>query len=196
MNPMTFKILSCHNAPVQDGWEDHLVGLLGSKPRRLSRWCELGLWGALSCLRKSTNSHFSSLVAIRVSSENGTIHATQKALVQMNEHLPMPVTFMQTLPGQLFNAIGAAVGWHGDGCTVAGASRQQADIAMLQNIQQAALLAWVDDVPEAVSRWIFLKRVAVSAITPDWDCVTSVFKTSDKMRWLQLSADGQLFQAR
>lgn len=196
MSPMTFKILSCHNDPVREGWEGHLVGLLGSKPRRLSRWCELGLWGALSCLRKSNASHFSSLIAIRVFSEHGTIHATQKALVQMNEHLPMPVTFMQTLPGQLFNAIGAAVGWHGDGCTVAGASRQQADIAMLQNIQQAALLAWVDDEPEAVSRWIFLERVTVSAIKSDWDRVASVFATSDQMRWLQLNADGQLFQAR
>jgi hypothetical protein len=195
MSPMTFKILSCHNDPVQAGWEERMVALLGSKPRRLSRWCELGLWGALSCLRKSPNGHFSSLIAIRVYSESGTIHATRKALAQLDEHLPMPVTFMQTLPGQLFNAIGAAVGWHGDGCTVAGVNRREAEITMLQNIQQAALLAWVDEVPEAVSRWIFLERVKFVTAS-DWGNVTSIFETSNAMGWLQLSADGKLFQAR
>ncbi len=193
---MFFKILSCHNSPVQEGWQAHLVGLMGSKPRRLSRWCELGLWGALSCLRKSADGQFSSQVPIRVYSESGTIQATRKALAQLDEHLPMPVTFMQTLPGQLFNAIGAAVGWHGDGYTVAGLSRQQAEISILQNIQQSTLLAWVDEVPEAVSHWIFLQRVTEPDVRSGWDSVTSVFETSEAMQWLQLGTDGRLLQAR
>jgi hypothetical protein len=196
MDPMIYKILSCHSDPVQEGWERRLVDLLSSKPRRLSRWCELGLWGALSCVRKVSDGDLSSTVSIRVYSENGTIHATRKALAQTDEHLPMPVTFMQTLPGQLFNAIGAAVEWHGDGCTVAAATRQQAEIAMLQNVRQMALLAWVDEVPEAVSRWILLERVVAPALTSSWEPVAGLFEISDEMIWLQLGADGKLFQAR
>jgi hypothetical protein len=196
MDPMIYKILSCHSDSVQEGWERRLVDLLGSKPRRLSRWCELGLWGALSCVRKVSDDDLSSTVSIRVYSENGTIHATRKALAQTDEHLPMPVTFMQTLPGQLFNAIGAAVEWHGDGCTVAAATRQQAEVTMLQNVQKMALLAWVDEVPTAISRWILIERVAAPALTSSWESVASLFEISDEMIWLQLGADGKLFQAR
>ena len=84
MCPMAFKIVSCQNNPVQDDWAADLTALLGAKPRRLSRWSELGLWGALCCLRKLPNPDLSAPISIRVYSENGTINATRQALVQID----------------------------------------------------------------------------------------------------------------
>lgn len=195
MCPLVFKIVSCQSNPVQDGWAADLTALLGAKPRRLSRWSELGLWGALHCLRKLPNPDLSATISIRVYSRNGTINATRQALAQIDEHLPMPVTFMQTLPGQLFNAIGTALDWHGDGFTIAGVNRVQAEASMLRNIRQAALLAWVDELPQQVSRWCLLERVAEPDVKSDWESVSSIFETADDVQWLQLSADGKLQQA-
>ena len=193
--PMVFRIIAGHNLSVPEDWQEQLVDLLGSKPRRQSRWCELGLWGALRCLHNTNNNPLSGHVSIRVYSENGTIEATRKALEQAGEHLPLPVTFMQTLPGQLFNALGSALGWHGDGCSIAGANRQQTEIEMLRNIRQTSLLAWVDEVPEMVSLWVLLERTTAPDIPLVWTAVTSIFEISEATQWVQLDAAGKLFQA-
>jgi hypothetical protein len=194
MKTRIFAIKACSNAPIENDWGTQLVALLGSKPRRLSRWCELGLYGALSCIRQSEQTGLSSDVAIRVYSEYATINATRMAMEQATEHLPMPFTFMQTQPCQIFNALGAAVGWHGDGYVTSSINRKQSGLALLQGIKQSALLAWVDEVPEPISRWIWLEEAQPSDDL-NWQITDSFFQTSEKARWLKIKSGNVLFQA-
>ena len=133
-------------------------------------------------------------VAIRVYTEYGTINPTLMAIAQTRDDLIMPYTFMQTQPGQLFNAIGTALNWHGDGYTTSSEQRQQTELTLLQGIKQSALLAWVDEVPELISRWIWLEKTDVGT-ERDWQPVDSIFQTSDHARWLKIDADESIFQA-
>lgn len=194
MKTRIFKIKAYVNAPIEKDWSAQLVKLLGSKPRRLSRWCELGLYGALSCIKQSGKTGLPSDVAIRVYSEYGTLNATRAAIEQADEHLPMPFTFMQTQPCQIFNALGTALGWHGDGCAVSSVTRLQSEIALLQSIKQSALLAWVDDVPKPISRWIWLEEAQPSDEL-NWEVADSVFQASAKTRWLKIGHDNVISQA-
>lgn len=194
-----FKIIACSNMPIQNDWPVQLATLLGSKPRRLSRWCELGLYGALSCIKTGNaqqgSAQFSNEVVIRVYTENSTINASLQAIAQSLEHLPMPFTFMQTQPGQLFNAIGTAIDWHGDGSTVAGRCREETGIALLQTLKGRALIGWVDEVPVANSRWIWLET-AECAHPQDWQMLSDMFETSAGTQWICLRPDGELFQSQ
>jgi hypothetical protein len=194
MNTKIFNIIACSNNPIEENWSTQLVSLLGSKPRRLSRWCELGLFGGLSCISKTGQLHLPNDVPVRVYSEYATIHATHMALEQASEHLPMPFTFMQTQPSQLLNALGTALGWHGDGSTLAGIARQQTEIALLQSIRQSALLAWVDEEPELISRWIWLEEIE-SNIGQNWQVAESIFQTSSNARWVKIDSDNVIFEA-
>ncbi len=223
MQARVFHIKACHNLPPESNWREQLIGLLGSKPRRLSRWCELGMFGALSCLKKSgqfqlsgtqllgsqlSGSQLSSEVSLRVYSEYGTITATRSALEQACESLPMPFTFMQTQPGQLFNALGTAIGWHGDGYSTAYCDRQRGELALLYSFAQSALLAWVDEELELISRWIWLEDVTPNTNTNspnenspnknaiiEWRAIDSIFQTSAAARWLKVDAEHNIFEA-
>lgn len=192
-----FKIIGNSNTPIQSDWQTELVTLLGSKPRRLSRWCELGLFGALLCIKNSNQQsespHLSNEVDIRVYTESSTIIASQLAIEQSQEHLPMPFTFMQTQPGQLFNALGAAINWHGDGSTVSGRYLNETEIELLQTVKSSVLIGWVDEVPELISRWIWLEKVDY-AVIQKWKILSSIFQTPGNAKWIHLQANGQLFQ--
>jgi hypothetical protein len=194
MNAKIFKIIACSNNPIEENWSAQLIALLGSKPRRLSRWCELGLFGGLSCISKTGQLHLPNDVPIRVYSEYATIHTTHLAMKQASEHLPMPFTFMQTQPSQLFNALGTALGWQGDGCTMAGITRQQSETALLQSIRQSALLGWVDEEPELISRWIWLEENEGNA-GQNWQVVDSIFQPSSNARWLKIDSSNAIFEA-
>ncbi|MES2822109.1 MAG: hypothetical protein V4732_00810 [Pseudomonadota bacterium] len=227
MQTKIFHIKACHNLPPDPDWREQLIHLLGSKPRRLSSWCELGMYGALKCFKNlqqtpvtnidnplsptglsvtqvsATRMPFdrlSSDVALRVFSEYGTIAATRSALDQACEYLPMPFTFMQTQPGQLFNALGTTLGWHGDGYSTTYENRQQGEAALLNSFKQSALLAWVDEEQELISRWIWLEEATLSVNRSrfndlKWQVVESVFQTSGVARWLKIDATQDIFAA-
>ncbi|MES2673034.1 MAG: hypothetical protein V4660_02285 [Pseudomonadota bacterium] len=231
MQTKIFHIKACHNLPPDPNWREQLINLLGSKPRRLSSWCELGMYGALKCLNNSEQipasdislfattlphaaipattrlptpqipiNRLSSEVSLRVFSEYGTIAATRSALGQACEYLPMPFTFMQTQPGQLFNALGTTLGWHGDGYSTTYENRQQGEVALLNSFKQSALLAWVDEERELISRWIWLEEATLSPKANEfnelkWQVVESIFQTSGVARWLKVDATQHIFAA-
>ncbi len=225
MQTKIFHIKACHNLPPDDNWREQLINLLGSKPRRLSSWCELGMFGALTCLKKSeqirltnasqsdtelsnskssnamsSKTKLSSEVSLRVFTEYGTIAATRWALEQAREYLPMPFTFMQTQAGQLFNALGTALGWHGDGYCTTYENRECGEIALLHSFKQSALLAWVDEEQELISRWIWLECVILNQNNTafnelKWRAIDSIFQTSDVARWLKIDANKHIFEA-
>lgn len=194
MQATTFRIHASSHHPAGDDWHAQLVSLLGSKPRRLSRWCEAGLLGALSCVRQAGHASLSDQVAIRIYTEYGTASTTRTALMQAKEHMPMPFTFMQTQPGQLFNALGTALGWHGDGYTTSCNHRGHSETALVRGIRQSALLAWVDEEPALISHWIWLEKTAVETGL-QWQAIDSIFQVAASARWLKIAADNQIFQA-
>ncbi|TCS36336.1 hypothetical protein EDC30_107153 [Paucimonas lemoignei] len=194
MNAKFFKVIVSSSAPIEEDWSVQLVTLLGSRPRRLSRWCELGLFGGLSCISKTGQLHLPNDVPIRVYSEYATIHSTHKAIEQASQHLPMPFTFMQTQPSQLFNALGTALGWQGDGYTVAGITRKQSETALLRNLKRSALLGWVDEEPELISRWIWLEETDGN-VRENWRNADSIFQLQAHTRWLKIDSENTLFEA-
>lgn len=194
MNSLYFQIKACSNTPITENWRAELIAILGGKPRRLSTWCELGLLGALSCINTAQPSSLPSTVPIRVYTESGTISATRRALEQNKEHTPMPFTFMQTQPSQLFNALGGALAWNGDGATLSSQNLQQYETFALQGVQQSVLLAWVEEEPHPISSWIWLEKTALTS-GKVWEKIGSIFQTTPTARWLKMDVDGQIYQA-
>ena len=199
MQTKFFRVRASFTQPVPSDWRDQLVTLLGNRPRRLSTWCELGLFGALTCLQphflSTGKSALSSDIAIKLITQLGSIVASKKAIAQMRDGLPMPFTFMQTLTGQLFNALGAALGWHGDGVTTAPLNTSMGEVALLASLKCSSLFACVDDVPAPVSAWIWLEAVdALDAL--EWVAIDSLFAIKPSAQWIKLDQQQRLFQAQ
>ncbi len=106
----------------------------------------------------------------------------------------LPFTFMQTQPGQLFNALGTAFDWHGDGCNTSCSNRIDRDIALLRDIRESALIAWVDVQPTLVSRWLWLDKMPEPSERP-WQKVEDIFQINLLARWLKIDAENRIFQA-
>lgn len=193
MKSLYFQIKACSNVPITESWRAELITLLGDKPRRLSTWCELGLLGALSCVKTAQPSALPNDVPIRIYTESGTITATRRALEQNREHTPMPFTFMQTQPSQLFNALGGALAWNGDGATLSSQNLQQYETFALHEAQQSVLLAWVEEEPQPISSWIWLKKTTVDS-GKTWQKISSIFQTTAGTCLLKIDAEGQIYQ--
>lgn len=198
MSTNTFRVRACYNQAIPKDWREQLIVLLGNRPRRLSLWCELGLFGALSCLKQAGIEHpsisLSSHISITLVSHIATITSTQKALEQARDNLPMPFTFMQTQPGQLFNALGSALDWHGNGLTTSHTNIQAGEAALLHSIQQGALIAWVDELPQPISRWLWLERADINS-EQSWQQISSCFDITASTQWLCIDAEQQIHQA-
>jgi hypothetical protein len=194
MNTTLFVIKACFNQPINPEWRAELTQLLGVKPRRLSQWCELGLYGALSCIHQANQKGLPSDIPIRVYSEYGTIKASRVALEQVKDYLPMPFTFMQTQPGQLFNALGVALGWHGDGVTTSASHSLASQIALLHSVRESMLCAHVDDEPNLISRWLWLEKVHEKwPSSLSWCPVVSIFDLPVGASWLKVEANGGIY---
>ncbi|PRC92843.1 hypothetical protein [Solimicrobium silvestre] len=103
---------------------------------------------------------------------------------------------MQTQPGQLLNALGNTLNWHGDGYTVSGQARRPTELALLQGIRHSAMLAFVDEEPELISRWIWLERAQPQLNTDlEWRLLDSLFQIDPAAGLLRVGEDGQFFQA-
>ena len=194
MSTKIFRIKASFNFPIDLSWQEQLADLLGNKPRRLSLWSELGLFGALSCLKRVDQQQLSSSVTIRVFTILSTVVATNKAIEQENEVSLMPFTFLQTQPSQLFNAIGTALGWNGDGVVTSYDPPRFGEAGLLRSIEESAMLGWVDEQPELISRWILLEKVNFN-MESNWQEISSVFQTSADARWLKLDESQQILNA-
>jgi hypothetical protein len=179
----TFRIRARYWEPITLNWRDQLIQLMGVKPRRLSLWCELGLLGALSCI-KTANITLTSDHQIRVYSEQGTFTAIATALEQTKEDLPMPFTFMQTQPGQLFNALGTQLNWHGDGYVIFAEHIHTAEEMLLSDIADSGLIGWVDEEPELQSWWLWLEE-AIAPTAVKWQPIDSLFHLPSSADWLK-----------
>lgn len=147
----------CLAAPPPAGWREQLAQLLGSKPRRIGTWAELGLFGAMRCMEDAGEATLPPDAQIWLGSRRGTYAATAHVLEQIHDDLPMPLAFLQTQPSQMLAMLAAQTGWQGHACFMAGASPQA--LLRLAGAQAGAggvLLGWVDEQAGGESNWLRL----------------------------------------
>ena len=152
----------CIAAPPPADWPEQLVQLLGTKPRRIGTWAELGLYGALRCIADAGEKTLSPDAVLLLTSRRGTYAATGKALEQMQDDALMPLTFLQTQPSQLLAWLAAQMDWTGHACFLATAQPQ--DLLRLVTAQAGAggaLLGYVDETNGGTSNWLRLRRGAL-----------------------------------
>lgn len=151
----------CIAAPPPADWPEQLVQLLGTKPRRIGTWAELGLYGALRCMADAGEKTLPPDAVLLLTSRRGTYAATGKALEQMQADALMPLTFLQTQPSQLLALLAAQMDWTGHACFLAAAQPQ--DVLRLATAQAGAggaLLGYVDETGGGTSNWLRLRRDA------------------------------------
>lgn len=148
----------CIAAPPPADWREQLAQLLGAKPRRIGTWAELGLYGALRCMTDAGEKTLPSDAILLLTSRRGTYAATDSALAQMCDGLPMPLTFLQTQPSQLLALLAAQMDWTGHACFLAAALPQ--DLLRLASVQTGpggVLLGCVDETEGGSSNWLRLR---------------------------------------
>lgn len=147
----------CAAQPPAPEWRAQLAQMLGAKPRRMSLWAELALYGALRCLAEAGETSLPSDAQIWLGSHRGTYAATADTLAQSRDDLPMPLLFLQTQPSQLLALLGAHAGWIGQACFVAGGAPEQLlQLAVAQMGAGGLLLGWVDEMEGGTSNWVRL----------------------------------------
>lgn len=151
----------CIAAPPPADWREQLAQRLGAKPRRIGTWAELGLYGALCCMADAGETTLPQDALLLLTSRSGTYAATSIALAQMQDGLPMPLTFLQTQPSQLLAMVSAQMDWNGHACFLAGAQAQDLlRLAAAQAGDGGALLGWVDETSGGSTKWLRLRRGA------------------------------------
>lgn len=183
-----YRILCASCRPVTDNWRTQLVNRLGYKPRRLSQWCELGLWGALESLAQVDQALVNDTLTVRVYTRHSTLNASLQALEQLRSFPPMPFTFLQTQPGQLLGHLGKALNWRGDGVVLTVDSVDS--VVPLCSEGALQLIGWLDDVRQLTSQWLLLQRADVSEGVC-WKAIDGPFSVHVQDRWLKY-ADGWL----
>jgi hypothetical protein len=132
-------------------WPQDLVRRLGQRPRRLGRWAERALHGALCCLESAGERVLPADAALLVCSLDGAQPALRSALTAVAQgQLPLPYTFLQSQAAVMLSALAAHLGWSGDAQAVA----RRDPIALLHTSLLDAppgglLIGWVEDGPHA-----------------------------------------------
>lgn len=157
----------CIAAPPPADWREQLIARLGSRPRRLGAWCELGLFGALECLADAGETSLPAAAQLSVATRRGSDTALRDALRMAREDgLPLPLGFLQSQPGQLLAHFSAATAWQGDARMLACRDVLAAlRLACRTSASDELLLGWLDedsaDGP-AFSIWLRLRRTQLS----------------------------------
>lgn len=149
----------CLGFPPPANWREQLIQLMGSNPRRIGKWAELGLYGALRCMADAGEETLPSDALLLLTSRRGTYVAADAALEQMHDDSLMPLTFLQTQPSQLLASLSAQLNWTGNACFFAtSAPRNLLRIAAAQAGAGGALLGCVDETSGGVTSWLRLIR--------------------------------------
>lgn len=156
-----WQTLAHLDLPVPPDWHARLCERLKRRPRRIGGWAELALYGALGCLDLAEESTLPPGALLCVSSLRGPVSATQAAISQLADGMPMPFSFLQSQPSQMLAALCQHLHWRGDARFVL--SRDRA--ALLALAQREAgpaglLLGWVDEGASMRSEWVRMVPMA------------------------------------
>jgi len=153
----------CIAQPAVADWREQLASRLGGRPRRLGRWAELGLYGALECLAVGAENTLAEQAVLVLSSQHGPALAMRSAVAQVCEGLPLPLTFLQIQPSQLLASLAAQLRWCGDArffthpdplCVLTLA------LTVAESHADGVLLGWVNELEVESSVWLRLQPVA------------------------------------
>ena len=155
----TFAIQGrCLASPPPQDWREQLARMLGARPRRIGKWAELGLYGALSCLAEAGETSLPPDALLMLGSQRGTYVPTAHVLEQMHDDLPMPLMFLQTQPSQMLALLAAQIHWRGRAQFIAGGTPQALlQLASAQCGAAGVLLGWVDEMGSGSSLWLRLE---------------------------------------
>jgi hypothetical protein len=151
----------CTALPETD-WREQLTSRLGGRPRRMGRWAELGLHGALECLAKDGENTLAAHAALVVSSQNGPAGAMHDAWAQAREGLPQPLTFLQTQPSQLLAALSAQLRWRGDARFITHPDSLTVltlALTIADSHADGLLVGWVNELETESSVWLRMEPV-------------------------------------
>lgn len=152
----------CFIDPPPPDWQVRLTTRLGQRPRRLGRWVELALFGALHCMDDAGEAILPSDALLSVATLHGPDLALRAALAEARDTPPLPIAFLNSQPGQVLPALAQHLSWQGDGRCVA--SRDPIATLILACTSAGPgglLLGWVDEDGPGHSLW--LRLVADSA---------------------------------
>lgn len=147
----------CFIDPPPSDWQVRLATRLGQRPRRLGRWVELALLGALHCMDDAGEPTLPSRALLSVATLHGPDLALRAALVEARDGPPLPIAFLNSQPGQVLPALAQHLLWQGDGRCVA--SRDPVTTLILACTSTAPgglLLGWVDEDWPGRSLWLRL----------------------------------------
>lgn len=148
--------------PIDADWREQLANRLGNRPRRLGRWAELGLYGALMCMTSGAEVAQMEHAALVLSSQHGPALALRSALAQAREDLPLPVAFLQAQPSQLLAALSLHLGWCGDARFITNPDPFAVlalALAVADSHADGLLVGWVNELESESSHWLRLEPV-------------------------------------
>lgn len=158
MNHTTWKIAGRTRADIlPDDWREQLAVRLGQRPRRIGLLAELALYGALDCLADANETTLPKDDLVRICSLRGPTSAISQVLIQNQQDLPMPFSFLQSQTSQLLPALANALSWQGDAAVIL--ARNAMDLATLAAHQagnNGMLLGWVEEAEPCQSFWLRL----------------------------------------
>lgn len=153
----------CYASPPPPDWREQLAQMLGAKPRRIGLWAELGMYGALRCMTDAGEAKLPQDAQIWLSSRRGTYAATAVVLEQLQDGLPMPLSFLQTQPSQLLALLAARLAWSGNASFVADSELPALlRLAAAQAGEGGVLIGRVDEMDGGSTNWLRLQPVATA----------------------------------
>lgn len=143
-------------------WREQLAARMGSRPRRLGLWAELGLYGALECLAGEGPARLGRDAVVVLGSQHGPSSAMRSAVEQLRDGLPFPLTFMQIQPNQLLAALSAQLDWSGDMRFITHAdplAELNLALVVAQGRMDGLLVGWVNALDALSSVWLRIQPV-------------------------------------
>jgi 3-oxoacyl-[acyl-carrier-protein] synthase-1 len=160
-SPRLWEVCGRSGPRLPPDWREELAGMLGHKPRRIGIWAEVGLYGALQCMRNAGETHLPQGAILRIGSLVGPMGAILQTLRGIDEDgMAMPFTFLQSQPGQLPAILAQALQWQGDARVI-----NHRDVMALlaqacrEGGEQGVLIGWLEeaDANGPVSHWLRLR---------------------------------------
>lgn len=159
--------------PPPADWRSQLATRLGQRPRRVGRWAELALFGALRCLDSAGETTLPEETVLSVATLRGPDEALHSAVSEARDNLPLPIGFLQSQPSQLLPVLAQHLGWNGDGrCLatrdpLAALHLATAEMAFPEEHLPACelLLGWVDEAAGGSSCWLRLSSIVAAGRT-------------------------------
>ncbi|MFA9439697.1 hypothetical protein ACDA63_08680 [Uliginosibacterium sp. sgz301328] len=156
MRECSLRIIGRHLDATPPDWRDRLAARLGERPRRLGTWTELALYGALRCVDDAAESAMPADAVLRLCSRRATASPTHQALMQAQDGLPMPFTFLQSQTSQTLAALAGRLAWRGDAVFLASPHAEDAFALACQAAGPTGVLFGVLEEDPLLSHWVRL----------------------------------------